>query len=110
MRKLNRISKHKSVRKHIIGSINKPRLSVFRSGAHIYAQIIDDSTKKTLVAASDLKLKGTKTEKATLVGEALAKSALKKKINKVVFDRGGFLYHGRVAALAAGARKGGLRF
>lgn len=93
-----------------------PRLSVFRSNKHIYAQIIDDKAGKTLVAASDLNLdsklkeKKTKTQKAQLVGEKIAQLALKQKIKKVVFDRGCYLYHGRVKALAEAARQAGLDF
>lgn len=91
------------------------RLSVFRSNRHIYAQIIDDAKGKTLVAFSDknlLKKRGTetKTQAAVLVGEALAKKARAKKISEVVFDRGGYKYHGRIKALAEGARKEGLKF
>lgn len=91
----------------------RPRLSVFRSGKHIYAQIIDDQKGETLVAGSDLKIaKGsyTKKEKAYEVGQLLAKQAFKKGITEVVFDRGKFLYHGRMAELAKGAREGGLKF
>lgn len=94
---------------------SRPRLSVFRSNRYIYGQIIDDEKGETLVAASDREikkpnLKGTKTEIARLVGEKLAKKALKKGIKKVVFDRGPYKYHGRVKALAGGAREGGLVF
>ena len=93
----------------------RPRLAVFRSHKSIYAQIIDDTKGKTLVAASEKtvkwpKKKLTKTERAFAVGEALAAKALKKKIKAVVFDRRKYLYHGRVKALAEGARKGGLEF
>lgn len=110
MFKKTRVKRHKSIRKHLVGSKDRPRLTVFRSCQHIYAQIIDDSESKTLVAESDIAYdKGTKLEKATTVGENLAKKAKAKKITQVVFDRGGFLYHGRVAALAQGARKGGLK-
>jgi large subunit ribosomal protein L18 len=88
-----------------------PRLSVFRSGKFIYAQVIDDTVGLTLVAASDLKSKkGTKTERAKAVGLQIAEMAKAKGITKVVFDRGGFLYRGRVATLADGAREGGLKF
>jgi len=91
--------------------MERPRVAVFRSGQHIYAQIIDDNQGKTLVAQSDLKTtEGTKKEKAMKVGELLAGKALKAKITKVVFDRGGFAYHGRVASLAEGLRKGGIQF
>lgn len=102
---------HKRVRKAVVGNEARPRVAVFKSSQHIYAQIIDDSAHKTLVSESDLKIeKGTKTEKATTVGEKLAEKALKAKIKAVVFDRGGFRYHGRVQALAEGLRKGGLEF
>ncbi len=111
MKRVLRESKHKRVRKTIFGNEERPRVAVFRSGQHIYAQIIDDNKGKTLVAESDLKIKeGTKKEKATKVGEVLAGKAIKAKITKVVFDRGGFAYHGRVASLAEGLRKGGLQF
>ena len=111
MKKALRVSKHKRVRKNIIGVTDRPRVAVFKSGQHIYAQVIDDSKGATLVAESDIKIKvGTKTEKATKVGEALAQKAIKAKITKIVFERGGFSYHGRVAALAEGLRKGGLQF
>ena len=91
----------------------RPRLSVFRSNKAIYAQIVDDAEGKTIVAASSkdksLKAKG-KLEAASLVGEAIAQKGLKAKLKKVVFDKGGYKYHGRVKALAEGARKGGLEF
>lgn len=94
------------------GTSTMPRLCVFRSNANIYAQIIDDTTGTTLVATSDLKLKkkGTKSENAKKVGEDIAKLALAKKIEAVVFDRAGFAYHGRVKALADAAREAGLKF
>lgn len=96
------------------GSAEKPRLSIYRSGKHIYAQIIDDEAGKTLVAASDLgmkKTKGqTKSDIAKLVGEKVAVEAEKKKVSAVIFDRGGRKYHGRVKALAEGARSKGLQF
>ena len=100
------------VRAKVSGTAARPRLSVYKSSVHIYGQLINDDKQVTLAATSDLKLKkaGTKTEKAGLVGEALAKLALAKKIKKVTFDRNGFRYHGRVKALAEGARKGGLEF
>jgi large subunit ribosomal protein L18 len=111
MKKILRINKHKRVRKNIFGTAEKPRVAVFKSGQHIYAQIIDDKAGKTLVAESDLKIKdGTKKEKAEKVGQALAQKAVKAKITNIIFDRGGFVYHGRVAALAEGLRKGGLQF
>lgn len=111
--KAKRYSNRKTrVRAKIIGTADRPRLSVFRSSVHIYAQIINDNIGKTLVSASDLGLKekGKKTEIAEKVGEALAKKAVAKKIKKIVFDRNGFKFHGRVKALAEGARKGGLEF
>lgn len=110
MRLLAKQKRHASLRKHLIGISDRPRLSVFRSSQHIYAQIIDDSKQRTLVAQSDKKLTGKKSEKAFLVGKNLAAQAVKKNIKKVVFDRGGFIYHGRVKALASGAREGGLEF
>jgi len=94
---------------------NRPRLSVFRSNKHIYAQIIDDKRGITLISLSDKNIKiGEKeegnTKAAFMVGEELAKKALNKKVSKVIFDRGSYRYHGRVKALAEGARKGGLKF
>lgn len=103
------------IRKVVSGTSNRPRLAVFRSNKEIYAQIVDDTTGKTLVAASsrDKEIsaeKGTKSEKATLVGKSLAEKALKEGIESISFDRGGYLYHGRVKSLAEGAREGGLKF
>lgn len=108
----SRKKRHFKLRKYLAGTPSCPRLAVFRSSQHIYAQIIDDSQGKTLAAVSDLKLgsKGTKIEVAFEVGKKLAQEALKKNVKQVVFDRGGFLYHGRVAKLAEGAREGGLKF
>ena len=98
-------------KRKIIGKPERPRLSVYRSLGQMYAQIIDDADGKTLVAQSSLKLKkGSKTEKAKAIGIELAKAALAKGISAVVFDRGSFPYHGRVKALAEGAREGGLKF
>lgn len=111
MYKVLRIRKHQKVRKKIVGTKDRPRLAVFRSGKHIYAQIIDDKTGTTLAAVSDLKMdKQTKNQKAFEAGKKLAMLAKKHKIKQVVFDRGGFLYHGRVANLGKGAREGGLEF
>lgn len=110
MEKINRLRKHKKIRRKIFGDAKRPRLSVFRSNQHIQAQIIDDSQAKTLVSATDLKMSGTKAEKAYNVGKTLAQLAAKAKITTVVFDRGGFLYKGRVAQLSKGAREGGLKF
>ena len=94
------------------GTTEKPRLSVFRSNDHIYAQLIDDTMKKTMVGVSEKALKstGSKTEKAKAVGMELAKAAISKKITTVVFDKGSYKYHGRVKSLAEGAREGGLKF
>lgn len=105
----------KSVRKKISGTSERLRMSVFRSNHEIYVQLIDDDAGKTLISASsrdtDLKdTKGTKTERAKLVGETIAKKAKEAKIENVVFDRNGYLYHGRVKALAEAARENGLKF
>ena len=110
MNQADRVRRHKTIRKRLTGDTNRPRLAVFRSSQHLYAQIIDDSKSQTLVAMSDIKEKGTKLEKAYQVGKNLAAKALKSKITAVVFDRGGFLYQGRIAELAKGAREGGLKF
>jgi large subunit ribosomal protein L18 len=105
-----------SIRKKIEGTPERPRLSVFRSAKHIYAQAVDDTTNTVVASASDLeeslqdKLTGKKKDKAKLVGQALAKKLLAKNISLVVFDRNGFIYHGRVSAVADGAREGGLKF
>lgn len=108
----NRQRRHYKIRKTVIGTTLCPRLSVFRSNIHIYAQIIDDSLGKTLVAGSDIKFdpKIKKADRAYEIGKKLAEASVKKGIKKIVFDRGGFLYHGRVAKLAEGARAGGLKF
>ena len=103
------------IRKKISGDATKPRLSVFRSNTDIYAQLIDDVSGNTLAAASSKNKdiaaqKGTKTEKSKLVGAVIAQKATELGITKVVFDRGGNLYHGRVKAVADGAREGGLNF
>ncbi len=105
---------HTRVRKKVEGSSARPRLSIHRSGAHIYAQIIDDEKQITLVSSSSLDFKadskGSNTEAASLVGQALAKKAREKQIEAVVCDRGGHRFHGRVKALADAAREGGLTF
>lgn len=103
------------IRKKVKGTPQRPRLCVFRSNKEIYAQIIDDVSKKTILAASSKekalkKLKGTKTEKSIAVGKLIAEKAKQKGIQTVVFDRNGFLYHGRVKALADAAREAGLNF
>jgi large subunit ribosomal protein L18 len=112
-----RIRRHARVRKHVIGSPERPRLSVFRSITEIYAQVVDDQSGHTLVAASSVdgelrtKMKGlNKTEQAKLVGQAVADRAKSKGIKSVIFDRGGFRYVGRIKALAEGARENGLQF
>src|SRR5690348_1862414 len=102
------------IRKKVAGTASQPRLSVFRSNNEIYVQLIDDNTGTTLTAASSrdkdiAAQKGTKTEKSALVGQAIARKALALGIKECVFDRGGYLYHGRVKALADGAREGGLQ-
>ena len=97
----------------IQGTKDRPRLFVFRSNQHIYVQLIDDGSAKILVSASDKDLKskkGKKSEIANEVGKLIAKKALENKIEKVVFDRGGFVFHGRIKALADGAREAGLKF
>jgi large subunit ribosomal protein L18 len=100
------------IRKTITGTSQMPRLSVYRSNKQIYAQIIDDSTGKTLVAASSYKkdLSGNKIEQAAVVGKEIAEKAVQAGIERVVFDRNGYLYHGRVKSLADSAREGGLKF
>ena len=107
-----RLRRHKRVRKAISGTPACPRLCVFRSLKNIYAQIIDDVAGATLVAASSLELEGNggNKESAKAVGELIAKKALEKGIENVVFDRGGYIYHGRVQELADGAREAGLKF
>ena len=112
-----RVKKHNRLRKRFAGTAERPRLAVFRSNNHMYAQIIDDSAGNTLVAAStlsaDVKSQLEKTnnvEAAAKLGEIIAKKALDKGITNVVFDRGGFLYHGKVQALAEAAREAGLNF
>lgn len=111
-RKSIRAKKHWRMRHKVNGTPERPRLAVFRSARHIYAQVIDDTVGRTIVAASTLELKAdvTKTDASKLVGELVAKKALDKGITKVVFDRGGNIYHGRIKALADGAREAGLDF
>ena len=109
-----RLKRHKRVRAHISGTAATPRLDVFRSAKNIYAQVIDDVAAKTLVAAAtnekDFGVYGGNIEAAKKLGAIVAERALKAGIENVVFDRGGYLYHGRVKALAEGAREGGLKF
>ncbi|MBQ4036544.1 MAG: 50S ribosomal protein L18 [Clostridia bacterium] len=109
-----RIRRHKRVRGKIFGTAQKPRLCVFRSLKNIYAQVIDDENGKTLASASSLDKEfnqyGGNKDAAKLVGQAVAKAAMDKGITEVVFDRGGYIFHGRVEALAEGAREAGLKF
>ncbi|MFR6245493.1 MAG: 50S ribosomal protein L18 [Romboutsia timonensis] len=113
----NRLQRHKRVRRKITGTTQRPRLCVFRSSNNIYAQIIDDANRVTFTAASslDAEVKGAvnhggNKEAAKMVGEMIAKRAIEKGITEVVFDRGGYLYHGRVQVLAEAAREAGLKF
>ena len=119
-----RTKRRASIRKRVAGDVERPRLAVFRSLSHIYAQVIDDNTQTTLAATSTLDKevreglagateagkKPNKKDQAKKVGMAIAKICLAKGIDKVVFDRNGFIYHGRISALADGAREGGLKF
>ncbi len=112
-----RQKRHRRVRKNVAGTVDRPRLNVFRSLSHIYAQIINDKTGTTLVSASTMDKEvregmeyGGNIEAAKAVGTAIAKRAIAQGISKVVFDRGGYIYHGRVAALADAAREAGLEF
>jgi large subunit ribosomal protein L18 len=106
-----RIRLKKKIRTKIFGTSARPRLSVFRSNQYIYGQIINDEKSTTLISVSDLAIKkGNKTERAVSVGEEIAKKAIAKKIKRVVFDRNGFKYTGRLKALADSARKAGLEF
>ena len=107
----NRLRRHIRIRSKVSGTATKPRLAVYRSNANIYAQLIDDTSGKTLAQSSDLKItSGTKVEKAAQVGETIAKLAGGLKISDVVFDTGWFKYHGRVKSLADAARGEGLKF
>jgi large subunit ribosomal protein L18 len=119
-----RKKRHRSLRKRITGTSERPRLVVFRSARYIYVQVIDDLASKTVVSASDLvpkkaekkaaagvtDMNGKKAERAKLVGALVAKRCIEKGIKQVVFDRAGYKYHGRISAVAAGAREGGLQF
>jgi large subunit ribosomal protein L18 len=108
------IRRHKKIRMNMHGTKDRPRLFVYRSNQHIYAQLIDDDNAKILISASDKDLKtkkaGKKCDIAKEVGKAIAKTAIESKIEKVIFDRGGIIFHGRIKALAEGAREGGLKF
>lgn len=109
-----RLKHRKRIRGTIEGSTERPRLAVFRSNKHLYLQVINDVAGKTLVAAStldeELKGKGDTIDGAKALGELLAKRSIAKGVSQVVFDRGGYIFHGRVKALAEGAREGGLKF
>ncbi|MCX6721914.1 MAG: 50S ribosomal protein L18 [Candidatus Staskawiczbacteria bacterium] len=109
-----RIRRHKKIRMNMHGTKDRPRLFVFRSNQHIYAQLVDDDKAKILMSASDKEIKAKKGEKKSevskQVGKLIAKKAVEAKIGKVIFDRGGTIYHGRIKALADGAREGGLVF
>lgn len=103
--------RHLRIRRKVRGTADRPRLCIYKSNGHIYAQLIDDDKGVTVVSASDLKAtKGNKTERAKKVGEDVAKKATEKKITTCVFDRGGYKYHGRVKAVAEAARENGLKF
>lgn len=105
-----RLRRKARIRATIHGTAQRPRLVVFRSLMHTYAQLIDDTNGKVLASSSDMKAKGTKVEKAKTVGEEIAKAAKESKIDTVVFDRNGYKYHGRVKAVAEAAREAGLKF
>lgn len=104
---MSRKIRHKRLRKKISGTADKPRLCVFRSNKHTYAQLIDDQKAEVMLSTNDFGMKGTKKERAFKVGQSIAKEA---KVKKVVFDRAGYKFHGRVKAVAEGAREGGLKF
>ena len=114
-KQLHRISRHRRVRSMITGTKARPRVSVFRSNKHIFVQLIDDESRRTvisskIISSSKSKLKNDKSEKATEIGKVIAEKARMVGISEVVFDRGGYKYHGRVRALADGLRDGGLKF
>ena len=107
----NRVKRHKKIRTRVSGTKETPRLSLYKSNKRIYAQVIDDDGRTTIVSAlTDTKKGKTMTQKATEAGKEIAKKAIEKKIKEVVFDRGGFLYTGKVKAFADAAREGGLKF
>ena len=105
-----RLRRHLRVRRQLSGTTERPRLVVFRSLKHIYAQLVDDTTSRTLATVSDHKLTGKKSAKSTEVGKLIAQKAKDAGFSRVVFDRAGYRYHGRVKAVADGAREGGLEF
>jgi large subunit ribosomal protein L18 len=113
MKIIQKISRQKRIRAKIKGTAVKPRLSVFRSNKYIYAQVIDDVKAHTIVGASESEITAkdtNKTNKAKELGKIIAKKAIAKKVSEVIFDRGSYRYHGRVKAVAEGAREGGLKF
>ncbi len=105
-----RARRHLRVRKNVAGTPERPRLVVFRSLKHITAQIVDDTTGRTMMTVTSVKLEGKKSEKSVQVGKMIAEKAMAAGVSKVVFDRAGYKYHGRVKAVADGAREGGLEF
>ena len=111
---IKRQQRHKRIRAKIKGTASRPRLAVFRSNQHMYVQLIDDDKENTLISLSDFKIKQkkglTRLELAKKIGISIAKKALEQNIKKIVFDRAGYKYHGRVKAIADGAREGGLEF
>lgn len=112
-KKINRISRHRRIRSRVLGTAQKPRVSVFKSNRHIFVQFIDDNSSKTLLSSKSVATKGkkgNKTLKASEIGKMLAEKAKSAGFTEIVFDRGGFKYHGRVKALADGLREGGLKF
>lgn len=116
-RKATRLKRHRRIRRRLWGSTERPRLCIYRSNKHIYAQVVDDSASITIASASTLDLelkekvsKTWDTDAAKTVGELVAKRAKEKGVESVIFDRGGYIYHGRVAAVAEGAREAGLQF
>jgi large subunit ribosomal protein L18 len=112
LKKDKKIRIHRKIRAKISGTAKRPRLAVFRSNQHVYAQLIDDQTAKILAQVNDMKMKGkgTKSAHAVEVGKLIAKEALSQKIEHVVFDRGGNMFHGRIKSVADGAREAGLKF
>ena len=107
--------RHRRVRSKIIGTAERPRVSVFKSNKHIFVQLIDDEASKTILSSKIIsvqksKIKGSKTDKAMKIGEMIAEKAREAGIKEVVFDRGGFKYHGRIKAVAESLRKGGIKF
>lgn len=109
---INRINRKRKIRAKIFGTAERPRISIFRSNKHIYAQLIDDNNSKTLVSVFDTKMeaKKTKTEVAKELGQDLAKKSIEKNIKEAVFDRNGYKFHGRIKSFADGAREKGLKF